>query len=124
MSQYIASVPSDGQVKPEILKYFERFYEISDMPDAHQLYSEQYTKNAKLIMGPNEMNGRDGKPPSPLAFVTWWNSWRQSRQVPSPVCLPECSLLMPWRRRLDTDKEYRDCESASRNVGKSSQTVS
>lgn len=61
MSQYKASTPSDGQVKPEIRDFFERFYQISDDPDAHEKYSEQFTKDAKLIMGPSESNGRSGK---------------------------------------------------------------
>ena len=60
MSQYTASTPGDDQVKPEIKSFFEKFYEISDTPDAHQKYSQQFTKNGKLIMGPNESNGRDG----------------------------------------------------------------
>ncbi|KAH9828200.1 hypothetical protein Tdes44962_MAKER02564 [Teratosphaeria destructans] len=59
MSQYIAEVPSDGSVKPEILTYYERFYHISDTPDAHLQYAEQFTKNAKLIMVSDEANGRD-----------------------------------------------------------------
>lgn len=61
MSQYSASTPSDGQVRPEIKEFFETFFKISDTPDAHELYSEQFTKNGKLIMGPNEGNGRAGK---------------------------------------------------------------
>ena len=60
MSQYVASIPDDGQVKPEIRSFFEKFFEISDTPDAHEKYSEQFTKNGELIMGPNETNGRDG----------------------------------------------------------------
>ncbi|TKA23839.1 hypothetical protein B0A50_06974 [Salinomyces thailandicus] len=58
MRQYQAEI-SGNLVKPEIQKYFESFYEISDTPDAHQKYSEQFTKNAKLIMASNEANGRD-----------------------------------------------------------------
>lgn len=61
MRQYQAEI-SGNLVKPEIQKYFESFYEISDTPDAHQKYSEQFTKNAKLIMASNEANGRDGTP--------------------------------------------------------------
>jgi len=60
MSQYKAAVPGDNLVKPEILDYFESFYAISDTPDAHEKYSEQFTKNAKLIMASNEANGREG----------------------------------------------------------------
>ena len=61
MSQYPASTPEDGAVRPEIKAYFEKFYEVSDTPSDHQVYAEQFTRNAKLIMGPNEANGRDGK---------------------------------------------------------------
>ena len=61
MSQYTASTPGDGQVRPDIKSFFEKFYEVSDTPSAHEEYAEQFTKNAKLIMGPNESNGRDGK---------------------------------------------------------------
>ncbi|KAF2486575.1 hypothetical protein BDY17DRAFT_291722 [Neohortaea acidophila] len=58
MSQYTASVPPDGQVRPEIVEYFERFYAVSDTPDAHDKYAQLFTKDAKLIMGPAESNGR------------------------------------------------------------------
>ena len=61
MSQYTASTPGDGQVKPEIKSFFEKFYEISDTPSDHENYAEQFTKDGKLIMGPNESNGRDGE---------------------------------------------------------------
>ena len=61
MSQYTASTPGDGQVRPEIKSFFEKFYEISDDPSDHEIYAKQFTKNGKLIMGPNEVNGRDGK---------------------------------------------------------------
>ncbi|KAK4541744.1 hypothetical protein LTR36_007453 [Oleoguttula mirabilis] len=59
MSQYQASVPGDDLVKPEIRTYFERFYETSDTPDAHEKYAQSFTKDAKLIMASNEANGRD-----------------------------------------------------------------
>lgn len=60
MSQYIASVPEDGQVRPEIRSFFEEFYKISDTPDTHEKYADHFTKGGRLIMGPNEANGRDG----------------------------------------------------------------
>lgn len=60
MSQYAASVPADGSVKPEIKSYYERFYEVSDTPDAHSRYADMFTKDGKLIMASNEANGRDG----------------------------------------------------------------
>ena len=64
MSQYKASVPSDSLVKPEITKFFEDFYQISDTgtAEAHEQYADQFTKDAKLIMGSKETSGRDGDP--------------------------------------------------------------
>jgi len=60
MSQYQAAVPGDNLVKPEIRSYYESFYAISDTPDAHEKYAEQFTKDAKLIIASNEAVGRDG----------------------------------------------------------------
>jgi hypothetical protein len=65
MSQYSAAVPSDGQVKPAIKAFFERFYKISDTPDGHENYADQFTPDGKLIMGLNEVNGRDGEQNDP-----------------------------------------------------------
>ena len=62
MSQYSASVPQGGEVKPEIKEFFERFYAISDTPDGHEKYADMFTKNAKLIMASNGVEGRDGAP--------------------------------------------------------------
>jgi hypothetical protein len=69
MSQYTAAVPDDGQVKPEIRSFFEEFYKRSDTPGDHERYAQSFAKSGKLIMGPNEANGRDGmsaglQPPS------------------------------------------------------------
>ena len=59
MSQYTASVPSDGTVKPEITKFFEKFYEISDTPDGHEKYADMFTQDGTLIMASNKVQGRD-----------------------------------------------------------------
>lgn len=60
MSQYQASVPGDGLVKPEIRSYFEQFYKTSDTPDAHDAYAASFTKGAKLVMASNVAEGREG----------------------------------------------------------------
>lgn len=73
MSQYTAAVPDDGQVRPEIRKFFERFYEISDNPNDHEIYATYFTKDGRLIMGPTEIRGRDGRLSSfPLPVVQEW----------------------------------------------------
>ncbi|KAF2159269.1 hypothetical protein M409DRAFT_60969 [Zasmidium cellare ATCC 36951] len=59
MSQYSAAVPGDGQVRPEIKAYFEQFYKVSDTPDGHETYADFFTKDGKLIMGSNTVEGRD-----------------------------------------------------------------
>ncbi|CZT16843.1 uncharacterized protein RCC_02678 [Ramularia collo-cygni] len=59
MSQYSASVPSDNQVKPAIASFFEQFYQTSDSPTGHEQYADAFTKDAKLIMGLNEVSGRE-----------------------------------------------------------------
>ena len=77
MSQYTASTPEDGQVRPEIRSFFEKFYEVSDTPSDHELYAKQFTKNGKLIMGPNESNGRDGKFSAAILLRSNYCSTRQ-----------------------------------------------
>ncbi|EME89055.1 uncharacterized protein MYCFIDRAFT_185494 [Pseudocercospora fijiensis CIRAD86] len=59
MSQYTASVPSDGAVKPEIRAFFEKFYAVSDTPGGHEQYADMFTGDGTLIMGPNKTQGRD-----------------------------------------------------------------
>nr|POE88417.1 hypothetical protein CFP56_11645 [Quercus suber] len=59
-AQYIAAVPPGSLVRPEIQEYFEKFYQISDTPEAHQQYSEKFTRDAKLIMASNIATGREG----------------------------------------------------------------
>jgi len=56
-SQYPTGVEFDSAYKA----FFERFYEISDTPDAHEEYSNQFTAKAKLIMASKEANGTDGE---------------------------------------------------------------
>ncbi|GIZ40085.1 hypothetical protein CKM354_000343900 [Cercospora kikuchii] len=59
MSQYSTSVPADGTVKPEIRSFFENFYAISDTPDGHERYADQFTNDGVLIMASNKVQGRD-----------------------------------------------------------------
>jgi hypothetical protein len=59
MSQYTASVPSGGQVRPEIRTFFEEFYKATDDADAHERYIGMFTNDAKVFMGVNEFHCRD-----------------------------------------------------------------
>jgi hypothetical protein len=60
MSQYEASVPDDGSLKPGIASFFEAFYAISDTAEAHEQYADHFTSDAKLIMASKETSGRQG----------------------------------------------------------------
>ena len=63
MSRYtiLSPVNHPGHVKPEIITFFEKFYEVSDNPRAHKQYSELFDKDAAFIMGRSERHGRRGK---------------------------------------------------------------
>ncbi len=60
MSQYTASVPPGGQVRPEIQAFFEELYKVTDNPETHEQYIDMFTSDAKILMGVNEFNGREG----------------------------------------------------------------
>ena len=60
MTSYTAAGPADGTVKPEILKFYERFYEVSDSPSGHQDYADMFTKDGKIIIGTASATGTEG----------------------------------------------------------------
>ncbi|PNS18702.1 hypothetical protein CAC42_5241 [Sphaceloma murrayae] len=59
MSQYQASWPSGQQHDPAYVSFFENFYKISDTPDAHDEYVNQFTSDATLIMASKKVAGKD-----------------------------------------------------------------
>lgn len=59
MSSYISDYPSiefDSSYK----KFFQDFYKISDTPDAHEKYAQQFTKDATLVMASKKVHGFSG----------------------------------------------------------------
>lgn len=60
MSHHQAEVPADGSVKQDVRAFFEQFYLLSDTPEAHQEYANQFTENGVLIMIGDRRNGRQG----------------------------------------------------------------
>ena len=60
MAQYVPRSPEGIQFKPEYNDFFSTFYAISDTPDAHQQYSQQFTRDATLIMASKKAQGTDG----------------------------------------------------------------
>jgi hypothetical protein len=63
-SNYTSSYPPSSEVDSGIKQFFEEFYKISDTPEPHTLYAEQFTKDAVLVMASKRCEGYDGKAPS------------------------------------------------------------
>lgn len=59
MSSYKSDYPS-VDFDPAYKAFFEQFYQISDTPDAHEIYAEQFSKSARLVMASRTVNGRAG----------------------------------------------------------------
>ena len=58
---YKSEYPIDIQIDQGIVKFFEEFYAISDTPDAHEKYVDQFTEGATLWMASKRGVGRDGE---------------------------------------------------------------
>lgn len=55
-SAYPPAVPVDAGIRA----FLEQFYRISDMPDAHERYTEQFAAGATLVMASKKVVGREG----------------------------------------------------------------
>lgn len=60
MPSYASEYPSGGSFDEAYKQFFERFYEISDTPEAHEEYSRQFTSGATVIMASKKVEGTDG----------------------------------------------------------------
>jgi len=60
MSTYTSQWPKDLPQDPALIKFYEDFYRISDTPNAHEQYADQFTEDATLIMISKEAKGREG----------------------------------------------------------------
>lgn len=67
--QYVSAYPEAVPFAPQYKDFFENFYKISDTPEAHELYSQQFTEDATLIMASKTAKGRVG-----MAFFFLVNS--------------------------------------------------
>ncbi|KAB8343187.1 hypothetical protein FH972_022777 [Carpinus fangiana] len=57
---YASDYPQGIQVDPEFKAFFEDFYKISDTPEAHEKYSQQFTSDATLVMASKTVKGTEG----------------------------------------------------------------
>ncbi|PSN67940.1 hypothetical protein BS50DRAFT_572921 [Corynespora cassiicola Philippines] len=58
MSSYASEYPA-VEFDPAYKKFFEEFYAISDTPDAHPRYVDQFTSDATLVMASKRAKGSD-----------------------------------------------------------------
>lgn len=65
-SQYASSYPEGVTFSPQYKDFFQHFYQISDTPDAHEQYSQQFTKDATLVMASKTAKGQEGTLPLTL----------------------------------------------------------
>jgi len=54
---YTSEYPAETNFNPAFKQFFESFYAISDTPDAHDNYVEQFTPDATLIMASRRCQG-------------------------------------------------------------------
>lgn len=59
---YESSWPAAVTIDPEYKAFFQSFYRISDTPDAHETYSQQFTKDATFILASKKAVGTERAP--------------------------------------------------------------
>lgn len=57
---YQSEYPPGASVDPEIVKFFEDFYKISDIPGAHDQYVDLFTKDATFKLASKQAVGHEG----------------------------------------------------------------
>ena len=58
MSFYVSEYPN-VDFDPVFKRFYEEFYSISDTPDAHEKYMQQFTKDATLNMASKTAKGHE-----------------------------------------------------------------
>lgn len=49
-------------MQPEVIRFFQDFYQLSDTPDGDDLYPTRFTEDATFILASRVSRGRAGKP--------------------------------------------------------------
>lgn len=57
---YKAQYPAGSSVDAEIVKFFEDFYTVSDIPGQDEQYVDMLTEDATFIIASKRAEGRDG----------------------------------------------------------------
>ena len=56
---YKFSSPSSAPLAPGIAEFFEKFYQVSDTPPAHQEYANCFADDATFMIGVKQVQGKD-----------------------------------------------------------------
>jgi hypothetical protein len=59
-SQYNSEYPAVVDFDDAFKEFISEFYRISDTPDAHETYAQQYTDDATLVMASKKVVGVEG----------------------------------------------------------------
>ena len=59
-NQYSSQYPAGVDFPAKYKNFLEEFYKISDTPEAHELYSQQFAEDATLVMASKRAKGRSG----------------------------------------------------------------
>lgn len=58
-SQYISFAAPDV-LSDKVRSFLADFYSISDTPNVHETYADQFSDDAEIVMGANTVKGREG----------------------------------------------------------------
>ena len=58
-STYTGAVPPSSTLDPRIVPFFEKFYEVSDTPSAHDAYVNSFLPTADFTMGSKSTSGHE-----------------------------------------------------------------
>ncbi|EXJ59269.1 hypothetical protein A1O7_06701 [Cladophialophora yegresii CBS 114405] len=59
-STYTGAVPPGVTLDPRIVPFFEKFYQVSDTPSAHDAYVASFLPDADFVMGTKSTRGSEG----------------------------------------------------------------
>ena len=60
-SQYASAWPPHQQHDQAYVRFIEDFYRISDTPDVHDQWVDQYTPDATLVLASKKARGHEGR---------------------------------------------------------------
>ena len=60
-NHYTSDYPTDTTVDPQVVDFFQKFYMVTDIPDAHEEYAREFTDDATFIVASRVSQGHSGE---------------------------------------------------------------